>query len=134
MFCSSVISRNGVTYAVVEGNHTWLEAVGRCLLLGGNLAVIDSQTEFILMRSLLLQQRAGGATVKGLWVDGTDRETPGTWYCATRHSNCPYVAWSPKPFEGENHCACIWHAKAYDDGMVDCDCDNSDANFPLCEF
>ena len=128
----SVLSRGRNTYAIVEEDHTWLEALGKCLLLGGNLAVIDNLDEFNFLYLLLQEHRETGGTARGLWVDGDNSRAPGTWYCATRRTNCPFLGWSS--VADQIGCACVWYHSHYADGMGTCTCAASGTHFPLCEF
>ena len=130
-FFRSVLSRGGITYAIAEEGHTWLEALGKCLLLGGNLAVIDSLEEFNFLYQMLQQHRESGGTASGLWLDGDNSCAPGTWYCATRRASCPLLCWSSS--DDQLGCPCVWYASQYSDGMATCNC-TSDGKFPLCEF
>ena len=129
-----MVSRGGVTYVVVEESLTWLESVGKCRLLGGNLAVIDNQQDFELMREMLLELHASGQN-RGwaMWVDGTDSLTSDVWYCVSRQSNCPYIFWSSAvTAASDKHCACVRADRPYAGGMAECTC--ADSYYPLCEF
>ena len=132
MLFSPALSRGSSTYVIVEEAQTHTEAIGTCLVRGGHLVVINSKEEFDVIRTMLLQYRAGGATVPGFWVDGTDRFTPNQWFCATLQGPCPWVVWNPG--EGENvnqDCAGIWPNVA--DGLDDDFC-TDERPFPVCEF
>ena len=127
-----MLTRKNVTYVIVEQNHTWMEALGKCLFLGGNLAVIDNLAEFTLMWNMLQEHRATGGRARTLWVDGANSQSQDAWYCATRGANCPFIQWTSG--EPNAECACVWYTSAHSDGMSACTCTASDTHFPLCEF
>ena len=105
---------------------------------GGHLAVLNSRQEFDMIRHMLMRSRAGGSTVRGFWVDGTDEFTPNDWYCATLQAGCPWLQFARVEAEPDDptvtsNCAIVWSETSYADGPGDITCSYSDA-FPICEF
>ena len=101
---------------------------------GGHLAVLNSRQEFDMILHMLVRHRAGGSTVTGFWVDGTDEFTPDDWFCATLQAGCPWLEISSAEVETDNdvsNCAIVWHSFA--DGLGDIACNYNEA-LPICEF
>ena len=103
------------------------------MVRGGHLLVLNSREEFNMIRTMLLQYRAGGSTIRGFWVDGTDSLTPNEWFCATLQGACPWMVWAAG--QGEtvgSDCAVVWETDNHADGLGDIPCTYS--TFPVCEF
>ena len=103
------------------------------MVRGGHLLVLNSREEFDMIRTMLLQYRAGGSTIRGFWVDGTDSLTTNEWYCATLQRACPWIVWAAG--EGQNEgsdCAVVWYSSDHADGLGDLNCNHN--KFPVCEF
>ena len=56
-----VRKRSGLVYALIDEELTWRAALGNCLLLGGNLAVVNNSEEYEFLKQMLLEQRAGSS-------------------------------------------------------------------------